>query len=119
MSDYLRLRHVINIQTYLHFNRELESPLSLSRNAKDASYLRSLRLGLSNFPTELKSRQRAMALKRRNGEGGDEMTGREKKKLKVSTARTIAVQPTSNAVAGPSSSKAKDSTLSGSYTNDN
>jgi len=63
-----------------------------------------------------------MALKRRNGEGGDEMTGREKKKLKVSTARTIAVQPssvTSNAVTGPSSSKAKDSTLSGSCTDDN
>ncbi|KIM43164.1 hypothetical protein M413DRAFT_443976 [Hebeloma cylindrosporum] len=55
-----------------------------------------------------------MALKRRNGEAGDEMTGREKKKLKVSNARTIAVQPsamTSNAVAGPSSSKAKDSLI--------
>lgn len=63
-----------------------------------------------------------MSLKRRNGEGGDEMTGREKKKLKVSTARTIAVQPspvTSNAVAGPSSSKPKDSTLSDSFTDDN
>jgi len=62
-----------------------------------------------------------MALKRRNGEGEDEMTGREKKKLKVSNARMIAVQPstvTSNAVAGPSSSKAKDSTLSGFCTDD-
>ena len=42
------------------------------------------------------------------------MTGREKKKLKVSAARTIAVQPStvsSNTVAGPSNFKPKDSKL--------
>lgn len=52
-----------------------------------------------------------MAPKRANGEGKDEITGREKKKLKVSAARTIAVQPSagsSKVVASkplPSSSK--------------
>jgi hypothetical protein len=58
-----------------------------------------------------------MAQKRRpgNSEGGDEMTGREKKKLKVSAARTIAVQPYAvfpSAVAGPSNFKHKDSKYS-------
>jgi len=38
-----------------------------------------------------------MAQKRRNGNEADDMTGREKKKLKLSVARTIATQ------AGPSS----------------
>ncbi|KAF8158346.1 ribonucleases P/MRP protein subunit POP1-domain-containing protein [Crassisporium funariophilum] len=35
-----------------------------------------------------------MAQKRKNGEGAEEMTGREKKKMKMSAARTIAVQTT-------------------------
>lgn len=53
-----------------------------------------------------------MAQKRRNGESSDDMTGREKKKLKMTAARTIAVQsisqagPFQSAVAGPSTSKA-------------
>lgn len=50
-----------------------------------------------------------MAQKRRNGEEGDEMTGREKKKLKINAARTITVQPTSqhaSGSAGPSNANA-------------
>lgn len=47
-----------------------------------------------------------MPPKRRNGEEGEEMTGREKKKLKINAARTIAVQSSSqresNFSAGPS-----------------
>ncbi|KAG6811630.1 hypothetical protein H0H92_006499 [Tricholoma furcatifolium] len=55
-----------------------------------------------------------MAQKRKDG-AGDELTGREKKKLKMTAARTIAVQPaktltfSDNAVAGPSSKSAVNS----------
>lgn len=42
----------------------------------------------------------------------DEITGREKKKLKVSFARTIAVQPTSEA--GPSNANSVNKTQSDS-----
>lgn len=52
-----------------------------------------------------------MAQKRRNGDNVlDEMSGREKKKLKVTEARTIAVQPVVDqslqGVSGPSAPKA-------------
>ncbi|KAH9480457.1 Ribonucleases P/MRP protein subunit POP1 [Psilocybe cubensis] len=49
-----------------------------------------------------------MPPKRRNGEDADAITGREKKKLKINAARTIAVQPSSqresSAAIGPSNS---------------
>ncbi|KAF8967138.1 ribonucleases P/MRP protein subunit POP1-domain-containing protein [Flammula alnicola] len=55
-----------------------------------------------------------MAQKRRNGDVADEMNGREKKKLKLSAARTIAVQSTS--LAGPSSTKPSNNAQSDSLT---
>ncbi|KAG5642672.1 hypothetical protein DXG03_002356 [Asterophora parasitica] len=55
-----------------------------------------------------------MPPKRKDGSGGDEPTGREKKKQKMAVARTIAVQPmksvsfSANTIAGPSSRPTMD-----------